>query len=81
MSTDILAHQLEELLVEILGPLLVKHRLFDTFTKEFETGEKKTSYAFRLVFQSREKTLSDDEVNEIMNHMSDKIRTKGWEVR
>ncbi len=74
--------ELEAILIECSGPLLVHHRLFDTFTKEFDAGEKKTSYAFRFVFQSSEKTLSDDEVNEIMKRVNDKIGTRnGWEVR
>jgi phenylalanyl-tRNA synthetase beta subunit len=76
------ALELEAVILEMSGPLLVAHRLFDSFTKENDLGEKKTSYAFRLVFQSYEKTLSDDEVNELMKRVADKIGIKqGWEVR
>jgi phenylalanyl-tRNA synthetase beta subunit len=46
--------------------LLVRSELFDVFKKD-----GKTSYAFRMVFQSMEKTLTDVEVNEI----------KDWQVR
>ncbi|HVS79689.1 MAG TPA: phenylalanine--tRNA ligase beta subunit-related protein [Candidatus Paceibacterota bacterium] len=81
MPAETPAHELEAVLLEMGGPLLAAHRLFDTFTKEFDTGEKKTSYAFRLVFQSMEKTLSDDEVNGIMSRVNDKVMSKGWEVR
>ena len=59
------------------GPLLIKERLFDVFKKA-----DKTSYAFNLVFQSYEKTLSDAEVGEIMDRVTKKLNAnKGWQVR
>lgn len=51
-------------------------RLVDVYQKDYQT-----SYAFRLVFQSEEKTLSDDEVAPIMEDLYIKIKGKGWEVR
>ncbi len=56
--------------------LLVRHALFDTFKKE-----GKVSYAFRLVFQSMERTLTDDEANKIMEIIYDGLKREGWEVR
>ncbi|MFA6340720.1 MAG: phenylalanine--tRNA ligase beta subunit-related protein [Candidatus Paceibacterota bacterium] len=62
--------------------LMIKHRLFDVFTKTFEDGTKKTSYAYRMVFQSNERTLSDDEVNGIVERMTKKMNDNaGWQVR
>lgn len=59
------------------GELLVKEpRLFDEYQKD-----DKTSFAYRLVFQSHEKTLTDDEVNEIMNSINSEIESKDWEIR
>ncbi len=58
------------------GPLLVRHDLFDTFSKD-----NRTSYAFRLVFQSSEKTLTDAEINEVMDNVYKVAKEKGWEVR
>lgn len=58
------------------GPLVARIDLFDTFTKE-----GRTSYAYHIVFQSNEKTLSDVEVSEIMKKIEDEIKGKGWEVR
>jgi phenylalanyl-tRNA synthetase beta subunit len=64
------------------GELLVRTTLFDVFEKTFEDGTKKTSYAFRIVFQSQEKTLSDEEVNVIMENITTKLNTEeGWKVR
>jgi len=56
--------------------LLVRHTLFDTFQKD-----GKISYAFRLIFQSYERTLTDTEINEIMAKISSKMVEKGFEVR
>jgi phenylalanyl-tRNA synthetase beta subunit len=59
------------------GKLLVHTMLFDQFKKE-----RKISYAFRLVFQSHDKTLSDAEVNEIMALITENLNHKnGWQVR
>lgn len=63
---------------EIAGELLVQAKLFDTYTPE---GKDKTSYAFNLVFQSQEKTLTDGEINKIMEKIALTIKNKGWEVR
>ncbi|MBI3634099.1 MAG: phenylalanine--tRNA ligase subunit beta [Candidatus Yonathbacteria bacterium] len=62
------------------GELLRTKKLFDVFTKEFPEG-KKTSYAFNLVFQSYEKTLSDEEINSIMERITTTLSAKSWQVR
>ncbi len=56
--------------------LLARHSLFDTFKKD-----GKVSYAFRMVFQSMEKTLTDEEANTIMASVNSSMKEKGWEVR
>ena len=59
------------------GGLLVRNTLFDTFKKE-----GKVSYAFRLVFQSDSKTLTDAEINDIMSRITVALNAKpGWQVR
>jgi phenylalanyl-tRNA synthetase beta chain len=58
------------------GELLQRIALFDTFTKA-----DKTSLAFRLIFQSFEKTLTDEEVNQIMQKVSESLTTQGFEIR
>ena len=50
--------------------------LFDTFKKE-----DKKSYTFRLVFQSFDKTLTDEEVNAVMERVYTAVKKEGWEVR
>ena len=64
------------------GELMIKSRLFDVFTKALPDGTKKVSYAYRLIFQSYTKTLSDEEVNKIMVKITEKMNAKsGWQVR
>lgn len=70
-EADVLA-----LIVKNAGPLMIKNRLFDVFKKD-----GRTSYAFRLVFQSFEKTLTDAEVNAIMDGIAGEMKKSGWEVR
>lgn len=62
--------------------LLVRTTLFDVFTKRKEGEPVKTSYAYRLVFQSTERTLNEDEVVGAMKSISDALALQvGWEVR
>jgi len=63
-------------ITENAGELLVKLDLFDKFEKE-----GRVSYAFRLVFQSFERTLTDEEVNAIMEKVYAALREKGYEIR
>lgn len=63
-------------LIALAGGLLVRHTLFDRFEKE-----DRVSYAFRLVFQSGVRTLTDIEVNKIMEKIYEEVSKKGWEVR
>lgn len=50
--------------------------LFDEFTKD-----GRTSYAFRLVIQSHEKTLTDVEANAVADKVYTYLKEKGYEVR
>ncbi|MFZ3016006.1 MAG: phenylalanine--tRNA ligase subunit beta [Minisyncoccia bacterium] len=70
--------QIRQILVENGTELLAKEPyMFDSFTKE-----GKTSYAFRLVFQSYDRTLTDEEINPIMTKISHKIsENSSWQIR
>ncbi|MBU2081047.1 phenylalanine--tRNA ligase subunit beta [Patescibacteria group bacterium] len=59
------------------GELLVRTDLFDRFEKE-----GRISYAFRLVFESPERTLSDADLDPAMSQVTEALNKKeGWEVR
>lgn len=70
------AEEVATILKNEAGDLCVLLTLFDEFTKD-----GRTSYAFRLVFQSYEKTLASDEVDGIMQTIYTRVGEKGWEVR
>lgn len=65
-----------ELIKQNSGELLMQSKLFDEYKKD-----DKVSYAFRLVFQSQNKTLTDDEVNDVTKTIEQKMIKNGWEVR
>ncbi len=63
------------------GPLLIDTDLFDIFEGE-EVGDNRKSFAFHLIFQSSEKTLSDKEVNALMDKIIKALDGNlDWEVR
>ena len=66
-----------KIIKENAGSLVVRGpELFDEFTKD-----AKKSLAFRLVFQSFDRTLSDDEVNKIMEKVYTALTGHGWKIR
>ena len=58
------------------GELVHKMWLFDRFEKE-----GKVSLAFRLIFQSFERTLTEVEANEAMEKVTSKFKSLGFEIR
>jgi phenylalanyl-tRNA synthetase beta chain len=77
VDENISLESIQKIIKENAGDLLVKEpRLFDTFKKE-----GKISYAFRLVFQSKEKTLTDEEVAIPMAKITEKLVLDGFVIR
>ena len=67
------------------GELLARIDLFDRFSKQVD-GKERVSFAFRLVFESYDRTLSDEDLNPIMDRVSSALNAKEsngekWEVR
>lgn len=58
------------------GDLLLHSELFDTFEK----GDQ-ISLAFHLIFQSFERTLTDEEVSDIMKKVTQAAEEREWRVR
>jgi phenylalanyl-tRNA synthetase beta chain len=75
---EIKSDQVAKIIKENTGDMVVRGpELFDEFKKE-----NQVSYAFRLIFQSYERTLTDAEVNDVMNKITEKIKeNKNWQVR
>ena len=78
LPNDKSSDDLLNIIKENAGELLAKTKLFDTYAPD---GENRTSYAFNLVFQSQEKTLTDEEINKIMDKITEEVEKNGWEVR
>ncbi|KKP81409.1 MAG: Phenylalanine-tRNA ligase beta subunit [Parcubacteria group bacterium GW2011_GWB1_35_5] len=75
---NIESEEVEKIIKENAGDVVVRGpELFDEFKKEGQI-----SYAFRLVFQSFERTLTDEEINSVMTKITNKIKeNNGWQVR
>ncbi len=70
------AESISALIKETAGALLAQLSVFDEFKKE-----GKVSYGFRLVFQAFDRTLSDVEINPIMERVYSSLTKKGYEIR
>jgi phenylalanyl-tRNA synthetase beta subunit len=75
---DVPVQKLEHILSENGGELCIKIYQFDKFQKE---GEQRVSYGYRLVFQAFDRTLSDGEIEPIMDSLYTELKNMGWEVR
>jgi len=68
---------LQLILQKHAGELLIRvPRLVDKYEKD-----GRVSYAYRLIFQSYERTLTDEEVNSIMDNLYNLCIAQGWEIR
>src|SRR3989344_5383180 len=65
-----------EVIRKSAGELLVRSEKFDEFKKD-----KKLSLAFRLVFQSFDRTLTDEDANSRMSSVNTAVEKEGWKVR
>ena len=68
--------QVQQTIKDEAGELAHKISLFDTFSKE-----GRTSLAYRIIFQSFDRTLTEAEVNLIMEKVSTALKAKGFEIR
>ena len=66
VDADLPAGEIESLIRNSGKPLVGKVTLFDLFKGE-QLGESKKSLAFRIRFQSSERTLNEKEVSKIFN--------------
>ncbi|MBU0749900.1 phenylalanine--tRNA ligase subunit beta, partial [Patescibacteria group bacterium] len=64
-------------ILEKAGDLVARIDLFDRFEKE-----GRISFAFRLVFEAPDRTLSDEDLNPIMDAVYANLKeNEGWEIR
>jgi len=78
---DVVLDDVENIIRQSAGQNLVDMRLFDVFKKDKQKPIM-VSYAFHLVFQDCEKTLTDESVNAVMNKVYENLsKEKNWKVR
>lgn len=66
--------------VQVLNDAAGSLRVRTTFVDEFKKDDR-TSLAFRLVFQSPMRTLTDGEVGGVMESINNAVAERDWEVR
>ena len=76
VPVDVSAEKLEELYRELAGEWLMRIDQFDRYEKD-----DRVSYAYRLVFQSHDKTLADKEITPITDAIYKRLEDEGWEIR
>lgn len=69
------ADKYEKVIKESAGDMAIRIWLFDQYTKE------RTSYAFRMVLQAKDKTLTDEEANKITEEVHNSLKAINCEIR
>ena len=73
--------QIEKTIAKKAKKILEKAELFDIYRNE-KLGENKKSVAYALTFRNKNKTLNDDEVNEVMENVIKELeKSLGAELR
>lgn len=72
IDKDINLNNYYEIVRDLADDLIEEVKLLDEYEDENKFGKNKKSYTFRIIYRSFERTLSNEEINEIQ----DKIREK-----
>ena len=80
VDKEVLIGTMENAIIKKGGKLLESCELFDIYEGE-QVGEGKKSVAFSLVFRAKDRTLSDTEINEIMDKILAELTGLGAVLR
>ncbi len=80
VNKDMTSKEVEMLIKKKAGKLLLDINVFDVY-KGKNIDETKRSIAYSLTFGANDRTLSDDEINEIMNRVIEEVAKGGIELR
>ncbi len=73
--------QIERIITKKAKKLLESVKLFDIYRNE-KLGENKKSVAYSLIFRDKKKTLSDEEINSVMENIISELKSSlGAELR
>ena len=73
-------NDIERIIQGNISPLCISVNLFDKFEKEID-GVKKKSFAYRLIYQDKDRTLTDEEVNLEADKVYNALKSEGFEIR
>ena len=80
MPKDVPVGDAEEIIEKCTGKLLESYSLFDLYEGDrIQEGFK--SVAFNITFRAKDRTLTDDDVNPIMDKLFEELKSKGFELR
>lgn len=80
VNKDMTSKEVEMLIKKKAGKLLLDINVFDVYEGK-NIDETKRSVAYSLTFGANDRTLSDDEINEIMNKVIVELEKSGIELR
>ena len=81
VNEEVEVGQIEKLITKKAKKLLESLELFDIY-RDSKLGENKKSIAYSLKFRDKNKTLQDEEVNNIMNSITEELEKQvGAELR
>jgi phenylalanyl-tRNA synthetase alpha chain len=70
-----------DLVRETIGDIVEEVKLVDTYENEEKFGKGNKSYAFRIIYRSIDKTLTDKEVNELHSKLEEETKKLGAKIR
>lgn len=80
VSKDITSKDIETLIKKKAGKLLLDIKVFDVYEGK-NIAENKRSIAYSLTFGTPDRTLNDDEINNILDNIIEDLENKGIEIR
>jgi len=63
------------------GELVRDVDLFDIYYPAEQESENQKSFAFHIIYQAKDRTLSNEEINNLQKRITEALEEKGWEVR
>lgn len=80
VSKDMTSKDIETLIKKKAGKLLLDIKVFDVYEGK-NIAENKRSIAYSLTFGTPDRTLNDDEINNILDNIIEDLENKGIEIR
>ena len=80
MKKEVQARDVVQVISKAGGRLIESIELFDVYEGD-KIGEGLKSLAYSIVFRDKERTLSDNDVNPLIDKIIEKLKEKGVDLR